>query len=100
MDNEEYATTGGQATPTAKGADLAAAARAMRVEPATTVRTEAELRSALSRSGFIVAKVAESPPTSKPPLDCVFIKQRFMAAIGNPEPGTAGAAFQPTKRLR
>src|SRR6266498_1617578 len=31
MDNEEYATTGGQATPTAYGADLEAAARAMRV---------------------------------------------------------------------
>ena len=28
MDNEEYATTGGQATPTAHGADLEAAARA------------------------------------------------------------------------
>ena len=31
----------------------------------------------------IVAKVAESAPTVKPPLDCVFIKQRFMAAIGS-----------------
>ena len=30
MDNEEYATTGGQQTPTAHGADLDAAARAMR----------------------------------------------------------------------
>src|SRR5437763_9645925 len=29
MDNEEYATTGGQPTPTAHGADLDAAARAM-----------------------------------------------------------------------
>ena len=38
MDNEEYATTGGQPTPTAYGADLDAAARAMRVD-ATTVRT-------------------------------------------------------------
>src|SRR5207249_6541773 len=42
MDNEEYATTGGQPTPTAHGADLDAAARAMRVN-ATTVRTIAEL---------------------------------------------------------
>jgi hypothetical protein len=28
---------------------------------------------------------AESVPTAKPPLDCVAIKQRFMAAIGNAE---------------
>jgi hypothetical protein len=34
----------------------------------------------------IIAKVAESAPTVKPPLDCVFIKQRFMTAIGNTEP--------------
>ena len=38
----------------------------------------------------IVAKVSESVPAVKPPLDCVSIKQRFMAAIGNPEPGTEG----------
>ncbi len=38
----------------------------------------------------IVAKVSESAPTVKPPLDCVFIKQRFMAAIGAPEAGTIG----------
>src|SRR6266545_1336687 len=48
MDNEEYATTGGQATPTAKGADLDAAARAMRVD-AETVRTVPELRGAVAR---------------------------------------------------
>ena len=87
IDNEAYATTGGQATPTAHGADLAAAARAMRLE-ARTVRTEEELRDALGNSGAplaIVAKVAESAPTVKPPLDCVLIKHRFMAALGNPE---------------
>jgi len=100
MDNEEYATTGGQATPTAKGADLAAAARAMRIEPVSTVHTEEELRAAIGRARLIVAKVTESAPTSKPPLDCVFLKQRFMAAIGNPEVGTTGAAFQPPKRSR
>jgi hypothetical protein len=26
----------------------------------------------------------------KPPLDCVYIKQRFMAAIGCPEAATLG----------
>ena len=87
MDNGEYATTGGQATPTAHGADLEAAARAMRLD-AATVRTEDDLGALLAggrRPIVIVAKVAESAPTAKPPLDCVFIKQRFMAAIGNPE---------------
>ena len=39
---------------------------------------------------MIVAKVEESIPAVKPPLDCVFIKQRFMAAIGQAEPGTIG----------
>src|SRR6478609_2851502 len=46
MDNEEYATTGGQATPTAHGADLDAAARAMGIGATATVRTESELRAA------------------------------------------------------
>jgi len=87
VDNEAYATTGGQATPTAAGADLEAAARAMRLD-ACTVRVEAELRAALADRRVpraIVAKVAESAPAAKPPLDCVFIKHRFMAALGNPE---------------
>jgi hypothetical protein len=62
------------------------------------VRTPDELRAALARTReeagpwAIVAKVTESAPIAKPPLDCVYIKQRFMAAIGNPEPGTEGAA--------
>ena len=78
--------TGGQPTPTAHGADLAATARALRIESATTVRTEQELRDALLQSAMcVVAKVAESTPTVKPPLDYVGIKQRFMTAIGNSE---------------
>ena len=88
MDNEEYATTGGQKTPTAHGADLASAARAMGIASTATVRTSADLRSAVAAERaspegalFIVAKVKESPPTAKPPLDCVFIKQRFISAI-------------------
>jgi thiamine pyrophosphate-dependent acetolactate synthase large subunit-like protein len=102
MDNEEYATTGGQATPTAHGADLDAAARAMGIAATATVRTSAELRSAVATGQervppagccFVVAKVKESAPTAKPPLDCVFIKQRFMAAIGNPESAVTGAAL-------
>jgi thiamine pyrophosphate-dependent acetolactate synthase large subunit-like protein len=97
MDNEEYATTGGQPTPTAQGADLDAAARAMGIAATATVRSDDELRSAGAglRVGplFIVAKVKESAPTAKPPLDCVFIKQRFMSALHNPESSVQGAAL-------
>jgi thiamine pyrophosphate-dependent acetolactate synthase large subunit-like protein len=95
-DNAAYATTGGQDTATAHGADLDAAAKAMGVTATVTVRDERELEAAIggARNGsgpwVIVAKVEESAPTAKPPLDCVFIKQRFMAAIGNPEPATIG----------
>jgi thiamine pyrophosphate-dependent acetolactate synthase large subunit-like protein len=95
MDNEEYATTGGQKTPTALGADLDAAARAMGVPMTTTVGTEAELADAAGPAtpqgaAVIIAKVSESAPTAKPPLDCVFLKQRFMAALGEPESATSG----------
>ena len=94
MDNEEYATTGGQPTPTADGADLEAAARAMAIAAATTVRTKPDLRRAMVESTgplFIVAKVKESPPTAKPPLDCVFIKHRFMSAIRTAQSAIEGA---------
>jgi len=96
-DNEEYATTGGQQTATAQGADVEAAARAMRFPGTVTVRDARELRDAIRRAGvepgpwMINAKVAESVPQVRPPLDCVFIKQRFMAAIGNPEAATRGS---------
>jgi thiamine pyrophosphate-dependent acetolactate synthase large subunit-like protein len=97
-DNEAYATTGGQDTATKHGADLAAAARAMGVNQAVTVHTTRELGAALDRARreagpwMIVAKVQESAPTGKPPLDCVFIKQRFMEAIGQPEAATRGGS--------
>ena len=95
-DNQAYATTGGQPTGTAGLADLAAVARGAGIERAVTVRTRKELVSALGDSQrlagpwVIVASVDESTPTAKPPLDCVFIKHRFMAAIGSPEGGTSG----------
>jgi thiamine pyrophosphate-dependent acetolactate synthase large subunit-like protein len=96
LDNERYATTGGQETATAHGADLEAAARAMGVTASATVRSAEALADALGRSAtspgpwMIVAKVSLAPPTTKPPRDCVFLKQRFMAAIGCAEPATAG----------
>jgi len=95
-DNQEYGTTGGQQTATAHGADLEAAARALAAARTATVRDERELRDAIGRARVepgpwvIVAKVAESAPAVKPPLDCIFIKQRFMAAIGQPEDATRG----------
>jgi len=95
-DNEQYGTTGGQPTATSLGADLAAAARAMGLD-ATAVTTAEQFDRALDRADesrratVIVAKVEESIPGGRPPLDCVFIKQRFMAAIGACEPGTRGA---------
>jgi len=95
-DNQEYGTTGGQQTATAHGADLEAAARALAAARTATVRDERELRDAIGRASVepgpwvIVAKVAESAPAVKPPLDCIFIKQRFMAAIGQPEDATRG----------
>jgi thiamine pyrophosphate-dependent acetolactate synthase large subunit-like protein len=97
-DNGEYGTTGGQQTATAHGADLEAAARALGAAGTTTVHDTPELTTAIdvARTGpgpwVIVAKTAESAPAVKPPLDCVFIKQRFMAAIGNPEAATIGGA--------
>ncbi len=96
-DNEEYGTTGGQETATAHGTDLEAAARAMGAPATVTVRTADDFSAAVARARVepgpwvIVAKVAESTPTVKPPLDCVFIKQRFMTAIGQPEEATRGA---------
>jgi len=95
-DNQVYGTTGGQDTATAHGTDLDAAARAMGISATATVKTLAELDHAMARSRsqsgpwVIVAKVDESAPAVKPPQDCVFIKQRFMAAIGVPEGGTQG----------
>jgi thiamine pyrophosphate-dependent acetolactate synthase large subunit-like protein len=93
-DNESYATTGGQDTATRHGADLESAARAFGITRTETVRSADDLatvvKRALTEDGpwFILAKVSESAPTMKPPLDCVRIKQRFMAAIGSPEAAT------------
>jgi thiamine pyrophosphate-dependent acetolactate synthase large subunit-like protein len=95
-DNEEYGTTGGQPTPTALGADLAGAARAVGLERSVVIDDEPAFREALQRAmretgpWAIVVKVTESRPACKPPLDCVFIKQRFMASIGSPEGATRG----------
>jgi len=101
LDNGECGTTGGQPTATARGADLAGAAAALGVARTATAGTVeaigAAVAAALAESGpwVIVAKVKESAPVAKPPLDCVFLKQRFMAAIGSPESATAGRTVTP-----
>ena len=98
LDNERYATTGGQATATAHGTDLEAVARAAGIVSTETVATVEELAAVLARTSIqpgpwaIVATVSDSTPTTRPPLDCVFIKQRFMSAIGTIEPATIGGA--------
>ena len=95
-DNQLYGTTGGQDTATAHGTDLEAAARAMGASATVTVASAEAFTAAVERSRtepgpwVIVARVDESAPTLKPPLDCVFIKQRFMAAIGQAEEATRG----------
>jgi len=95
-DNEKYGTTGGQATWTARRCDLAGVARAAGIPQVALVKNETELASSLDACltgpgpWVIVVKVEESRPERKPPLDPVFIKHRFMTAIGCPEPGTLG----------
>ena len=87
-DNALYGTTGGQDTATAHGADLAAAAGAMGIRAVATVRNLDELTATAARVDtepgpwVIVAKVSENSPTSKPTLDYVLIKERFMKAMG------------------
>jgi thiamine pyrophosphate-dependent acetolactate synthase large subunit-like protein len=89
LDNEQYGTTGGQPTATAGGADLEGAARAMGIRRTATVRDAGGLEQALADSQqapgpwVIVVKVEESAPRAKPPLDCVYIKNRFMDALGS-----------------
>jgi len=87
LDNGQYGTTGGQQTATARGADLSAAAKAMGVARTVTVRDPEGLTDALDAGRMepgpwvVVVKVEESAPTAKPPLDCAFIRRRFMAAL-------------------
>jgi thiamine pyrophosphate-dependent acetolactate synthase large subunit-like protein len=86
-DNEEYATTGGQQSATAAGADLARAAEALGIQGAAMVRTSEQFDLAIDRAltkdgpWVVVAKVAESAPVARPSLDYVGIKRRFMESM-------------------
>ena len=87
LDNEQYGTTGGQPTATAGCADLEAAGRALGLRQTATVHDTEGLAQVLAETHgtagpwLIVAKGTESTPTVKPPLDCVYIKRRFMDAL-------------------
>jgi thiamine pyrophosphate-dependent acetolactate synthase large subunit-like protein len=90
LDNERYGETGGQPSHTAKGTDLAAAARACGIAEAAVIADEAALEGFAARiqqigkgTAFAVVKVAPGEdPRVLPSRDGAFLKDRFRAAIG------------------
>ena len=95
LDNGQYATTGGQdtATRTALTSKLPPARWGLlRPQPVPrptrwpTRWAKSPMRRALDDRG----QGGGVDTDDKPPLDCVFIKQRFMAAIGCAEAATKG----------
>ena len=88
FDNRMYETTGGQATHTAKGVNLAAIARGAGLSQVREVRdlpsfanaAEAALREA--GPWFIVASVDPTASTARIPRRPVYDKDRFMNSIG------------------
>lgn len=86
-DNEKYGTTGSQATATSGRTNLAMVAKGAGISCSLVVRDGPGLEAALDRAWadpgpwVIVAKVEESAPTAKPPLDPVVLKHRFMEAL-------------------
>lgn len=91
LDNGRYGETGGQASHTAKGTDLAAVARACGIAEASVIADEAALEGFVTRvhrigagTGFAVLKVeAGEDPRVLPARDGAFLKDRFRAAIGS-----------------
>jgi thiamine pyrophosphate-dependent acetolactate synthase large subunit-like protein len=88
-DNGSYALTGGQATPTAARTDLAAVAAGAGIAAVTTAEDLPAFEEALTRllhrsgPGLLVARVEPGNSEGRPPADCVFIKTRFMEALGS-----------------
>jgi len=89
-DNGSYALTGGQATPTAARTDLAAVGAGAGIGAVATARDPAGFEEAFTRllglpgPALLVARVEPGNSEGRPPLDCVFIKTRFMQALGSP----------------
>lgn len=83
-ENEQYGTTGGQATPPA---DLVAIARGagLRATGVSTVEGfEQAYAAAVEHDGaaVVVCTVASCDPDDRPPADYAHIKHRFRAALG------------------
>ena len=91
LDNERYGETGMQATATAHGVDLAAAALACRFRRANVVWTDGELAAALgpirTERGPLLFQVkvrADKLPLVLPPREGVHLKNRFREALLGP----------------
>ena len=92
IDNESYAETGGQRTPTASGADIAAIALACGFPHAHTVREAHEIEPLradihqLDDLFLAVIKVAlTDDPRVLPPRDGAYLKNRMRAALLGPQ---------------
>lgn len=100
-DNGSYELTGQQRAATSAGADLAGMAIAAGIPRAHRAKTEPEFEDALARElgrdgpAVIVAAVDAVRSPGRPPKDPVFIKNRFMAALGTAAPGILDPSAQP-----
>ncbi len=92
-DNGSYELTGQQRTATSAGADLAGLALAAGMPRAHRAKSLVEFEETLARElaqdgpAVIVAAVEAARSPGRPPKDPIFIKNRFMAALGTAEPG-------------
>lgn len=89
LDNETYGETGGQQTNTARGADLAAMAKAAGIAQSWTLTKWDDVNSSLQRLRVdkgplaCVAKVRfEELPLVLPPKDGIILRERFRKALG------------------
>ena len=102
-DNRSYELTGQQRTATSAGADLAGLALAAGIPRAHRAKTLAEFEDALARElaqdgpAAIVAAVEPARSPGRPPKDPVYIKNRFMAALGSGERGMLEALERPDR---
>jgi thiamine pyrophosphate-dependent acetolactate synthase large subunit-like protein len=90
IDNQHYGETGMQASHTGRGIDLAAIAGASGFASAETLRSLEEIAAVVPSLNqeaagprlFVIKVSADSPPSSMPSRDAVFIKNRFRAHLG------------------